>query len=132
MASAEKNRCVVDAGRFCDLVIDILLDTICDVISSLKTHRNSSAILLLWPEGHSLVGACGSVLWQKIRDRWRARRAERETKTHQTATWRVEGRRDDGGTSSGQKGTAQGANKSTDAKLHNKCGKSEEQSSCAG
>ena len=39
----------------------------------------------------------GGNLWQKIRDRWRARRAERETKTHQTAGWRVEGRRDDGG-----------------------------------
>ena len=40
--------------------------------------------------------ASGSALWQKIPDRWRARRAERETKTHQTAAWRVEGRRDDG------------------------------------
>ena len=54
------------------------------------------------PEGHSSVinaetsvGASGSALWQKIRDRWRARRAERETKTHQTAAWRDEGRRDD-------------------------------------
>ena len=42
------------------------------------------------------VGACGSDLWQKIRDRWRARQAERETNTHQTAAWRVEGRRDEG------------------------------------
>ena len=55
------------------------------------------------PEGHSLVinaetpdSACGSALWQKIRDRWRARRAERETKARQTAAWRDEGRRDDG------------------------------------
>ena len=82
-----------------------------DVISSLTTQ----------PEGHSLeinaetsVDACGSDLWQKIRDRWRARRAERETKTHQTAAWRDEGR-----VSSGQKGPAKGANKCTDAKLHN-------------
>ena len=65
------------------------------------------------------VGACGSDLWQKIRDRWTARRAERETKTHQTAAWMDEGRRDDGGMSSGQKRTAKGANKSTDAKLQN-------------
>ena len=34
---------------------------------------------------------------KKIRDRWSARRAERETETHQTAGWRVEGRRDDDG-----------------------------------
>ena len=76
------------------------------------------------PEGHSLeinaeisVGACGSDLWQKIRDRWGARRAERETKTHQTAAWRDEGRRDDG-EHERQKGTAKGAIKSPDAKLH--------------
>ena len=66
------------------------------------------------------VGASGSDLWQKIRDRWRARRAERETKTHQIAAWRDT--KDDvamESTSSGQKGSAEGANKSMDAKLHN-------------
>ena len=89
------------------------------VISSLTTQQNSSAILLLrnirLPEGHSLVinaetsvGACGSDLWQKIRDRWRARRAERETKTHQTAAWRDEGRRDDGEHELGAEGICQG------------------------
>ena len=41
--------------------------------------------------------ASGGNLWHTVRDRWRARRAERETKTHRTAAWRVEGRRDDGG-----------------------------------
>ena len=67
------------------------------------------------PEGHSLVinaetsvGACGCDLWQKIRDRWRARRAERETKTHQTTAWRDEGRRDDGGHELGAEGICQG------------------------
>ena len=67
------------------------------------------------PEGHSLeinaetsVGACGSDLWQKIRDRWRARRAERETKTHQTAAWRDAGRRDDGEHELGAEGNRQG------------------------
>ena len=54
------------------------------------------------------VGACGSDVWQKIRDRWSARRAERETKTHQTATWRVEGRRDDRGHELGAEGNRQG------------------------
>ena len=58
------------------------------------------------PEGHSLeinaVGACGSDLWQKIRDRWRAGRR---------TTWRWDAR------ARGQKGSAKGANRNTDAKL---------------
>ena len=80
-----------------------------DVISSLTTQQNSPA------EGDSLVitaetsvGACGSDLWQKIRDRWRARWAERETKTHQTAAWRDEGRRDYGEHELGAEGIRQG------------------------
>ena len=52
--------------------------------------------------------ACGNDLWKKIRDRWRARRAERETKTHQTAAWWDEGRRDDGGHQLGAEGNCQG------------------------
>ena len=66
-------------------------------------------------QGHSSVinaetsvDACGSDLWQKIRDRWKARRAERETKTHQTAAWRNEGRRDDGEHELGAEGIRQG------------------------
>ena len=127
MAAAEKhNRCVVDAGRFHYPVIDIPPDTICprcDLIfnDTAELQRHLASMEYAPPEGHSLVinaetsvRACGSDLWQKIRDRWRARRAERETKTHQTAAWRDEGRRDDG-----QKGSAKGASKSTDAKLHN-------------
>ena len=92
MAAAERhNRCVVDAGRFHHLVIDIPPDPICPRCD------------LIFNDGHELVinaetsdSASGGNLWQKIRDRWRARRAERETKTHQTAGWRVEGRRGDG------------------------------------
>ena len=90
-----------------------------DVISSLTTQQNSSAILLLrnirLPRDHSLeinaetsVGACGSDLWQKLRDRWRAKGAERETKTHQTVAWRDEGRRDDGVHELGAEGNRQG------------------------
>ena len=108
-AAARHNRCVVDAGRFHYPVIDIPPDTICprcDLIfndtEELQRHLASKEYPLL--EGHALVinaetpdSACGSALWQKIRDRWRARRAERKTKTHQTAAWRDEGRRDDGG-----------------------------------
>ena len=54
------------------------------------------------------VGASGSGLWQKIHDRWRARRTERETKTHQIATWRDAGRRGDGGHELGAEGICQG------------------------
>ena len=109
VAAAEKhNRCVVDAGRFHYPVIDIHPDTICprcDLIfnDTAELQRHLASMEYPLPEGHSLVinaetsvGACGSDLWQKIRDRWRARRAERETKTHQIAVWRVEGPRDDG------------------------------------
>ena len=77
-----------------------------DVIPSLTTQQNSSAILLLWnirlprsftsDQCRNPDSACRSDLWQKIRDRWRARRAERETKTQQTAACGDEGRRDDG------------------------------------
>ena len=132
MAAAERhNRCVVDAGRFHYLVIDIPPDTICprcDFIfnDTAEIQRHHASMEYPPPEGHSLVinaetsvGASGSGLWQKIRDRWRARRAERETKTHQVAAWRDEGRRGDGGHELGQKGAAKGASKSRDAKLHN-------------
>ena len=54
------------------------------------------------------VVASGGNLWQKIRDRWRARRAERETKTHQVATWRDEGRRGDGEHELAAEGICQG------------------------
>ena len=109
MAAAEKhNRCVVDAGRFHYSVNDIPPDTICprcDLIfnDTAELHRHLASMGYPPPEGHSLVvnaetpdSACESALWQKIRDRWRARRAERETKTQQTAACRDEGRRDDG------------------------------------
>ena len=100
------NRCVVDAGRFHCPVIDIPPHTICprcDFIfnDTAELQRHLASVEYPPPEGHSLeinaetsVGACGSDLWQKIRDRWRARRAKRETKTHQTAAWRDKGRRD--------------------------------------
>ena len=102
------NRCVVDAGRFHYPVIDIPPDTICprcDLIfnDTAELQRHLASMVYPPPEGHSLVinaetpaSACGSDHWQKIRDRWRARRAERETKTHKTAAWMDEGRRDDG------------------------------------
>ena len=131
MAAEERhNRCVVDAGRFHYPVIDIPPDTICprcDLIfnDTAELQRHLASMEYPPPEGHSLVinaetsvGACGD-LWQKIRDRWRARRAERETKTHQIATWRDDGRRGDGRHELGAEGSAKGANKSTDAKLHN-------------
>ena len=121
MAAAERhNRCVVDAGRFHYPVIDIPPDTICprcDLIfnDTAELQRHLASMEYPPPEGHSLeinaetsVGACGRDLWQNIRDRWRARRAERETKTHQTATWRDEGRRGDGGHELGAEGICQG------------------------
>ena len=87
MAAAEKhNRCVVDAGRFHYPVIDIPPDTICprcDLIfnDTAEFQRHLASMEYPPPEGHSSVinaetsvGACGSDLWQKIRDRWRARR----------------------------------------------------------
>ena len=121
MAAAERhNRCVVDAGRFHYLVIDIPPDTICppcDLIfnDTAELQRHLASVEHPPPEGHSLVtnaetsvGASGSDLWQKIRDRWRARRAEKETKTHQVAAWRDEGRRGDGGHELGAEGICQG------------------------
>ena len=47
-------------------------------------------------------------------------KGQKGTKTHQTAAWRVEGRRDDGeARARGRKGSAKDASKSSDAKLHN-------------
>ena len=121
MAAAEKhNRCVVDAGRFHYLVIDIPPDTICprcDLIfhDTAELQRHLASMEYPPREGHSSVinaetsdSACVSDLCKKIRDRWRARRAERETKTHQTAARRDEGRRDDGGHELGAEGIRQG------------------------
>ena len=118
MEAAEKhNTCVVDAGRFHYPVIGIPPDTICprcDLIFSdtAELQRHLASMEYPPPKGHSLaetpVDACGSDLWQKIRDRWRARRAERETKTHQTAAWSDEGRRDDGRHELGAEGNRQG------------------------
>ena len=121
MAAAERhNRCVVYAGRFHDPVIDIPPDTICprcDLIfnDTAELQRHLASGDCPPPEGHSLVinaetsaGAGGSDLWQKIRDRWRARRAERETKPHQIATCRDEGRRGDGRHELGAEGNRQG------------------------
>ena len=54
------------------------------------------------------VGASGSDFCPGIRDRWRARRTEMETKTHQVAAWRDEGRRGDGGHELGAEGICQG------------------------
>ena len=89
MAAAEKhNRCVVDAGQFHCPVIDIPPDTICprcDLIfdDTAELQRHLASVEYPPPEGHSFVinaetsvGACGSDLWQKIRNRWRARRAD--------------------------------------------------------
>ena len=103
MAAAEKqNRCVVDAGRFHCPVIDIPPDTTCprcDLIfhDTTELQRHLASTEYLPPEGHSLVinaeppdSACGSALRQKIRDRWRARRAQRETKTSNSS---LKGRR---------------------------------------
>ena len=107
-------------ARFHYPVIDIPPDTICprcDLIfnDTAELQRHLASMEYLPPDGHSLVinaetsvGACGSDLWQKIRDRWRARRAERETKTHQIATWRDEGRRGDGEHELGAEGICQG------------------------
>ena len=121
MAAAERhNRCVVDAGRFHNLVIDIPPDTICprcDFIfnDTTELQRHLASMEHPLPEGHSLVinaetsvGASGSGLWQKIRDRWRARRAEMKTKTHQVAAWRDEGRRGEGGHELGTESICQG------------------------
>ena len=121
MAAAERhNRCVVGAGRFHYPVIDIPPDTVCprcDLIfdDTAELQRHLASMEYPPPEGHSLVnnaetsvGASGSDLWQKIRDRWRARRAERETKTHQIAAWRDEGRRGDGEHELGAEGICQG------------------------
>ena len=82
MAVAEKhNRCVVDAGRFHYPVIDIPPDTICprcDLIfnDTAELQRHLASMEYPPPEGHSLVinaetsdSACGSALWQNIRDR---------------------------------------------------------------
>ena len=82
MAAAERhNGCVVDAGLFHYPVIDIPPDTIrprCDLIfnDTAELQRHLASVDYPPPEGHSLVmnaetcvGACGSDLWQKIRDR---------------------------------------------------------------
>ena len=115
MAAAERhNRCVVDAGRFHYPVIDIPPDTICprcDFIfnNTAELQRHLASMEYPPPKGHSSVinaetsfGASGSDLWQKIRDRCRARQAERETKTHH------EGRRGDGRHELGAEGICQG------------------------
>ena len=121
MAAARRHdRCVVDAGRFHYPFIDIPSDTICrryDLIfkDTAELKRHLASMEYRPPGGHSFVinaetsvGACGSDLWQKVRDRWRARRTERETKTHQITTWRNEGRRGDGWHELGAEGICQG------------------------
>ena len=111
---------MVDAGRFHYPVIDTPPDTICprcDLIfnDTAELQRHLASMEYPPPEGHSLVinaetlvAAWRSDLWQKIRDRWRAGRAKRETKTHQTKAWRDEGRRDVGGHELGAEGICQG------------------------
>ena len=132
MAAAEThNRCVVDAGRFHNLVMDIPPDTTCPRCDhffndTAELQRHLASMEYPPPEGHSLVinaetsvGACGRDLWQKIRDRWKARRQKGRRKHIKQQPG---GTKDDvtmGGMSSGQKGSTKGANKSTDAKLHN-------------
>ena len=110
---------MVDAGRFHFPVIDIPPDTICprcDLIfdDTAEFQRHLASMEYPPSERHSLVinaetsvGACGSDLWQKIRGRWTARRAERDTKTHQIAAWRDEGRRGDGENELGTDGIRQ-------------------------
>ena len=111
MAAAERHN---DAGRFRCPVIDIPPDTICPRDTA-ELQRHSASTEYPPPEGHASVinaetsdSASGGNPWQKIRDRWRARRAERETKTHQTAAWRAEGRRDDEGHELGVERARQG------------------------
>ena len=99
------NRCVVDAGRFHYPVIDIPPDTICprcDFIfnDTAEFQRHRASMEDSPPEGHSLVinagasvGACGS------------RSLARDLRQMESQTAR--------------KGSAKGASKSTDAKLHN-------------
>ena len=59
VAAAEKhNRCVVDAGRFHQLVIDIPLDTICprcDLIFNDTAELHLASMEYPPPEGHSFV-----------------------------------------------------------------------------
>ena len=101
------------------------------------------------PEGRASVinvetsdSASGGNLWQKVRDRWRARRTEREAKASQTAAERIEGRRDDGEVRArGRRGTPRADSQTRSCTMPssrlsapylNKYGKSEAQSSCAG
>ena len=106
-AAGKHNRCVVDAGRF-----------------HFPLQRHLASVEYPPPEGHSLVisaetpdSACGSALWKRS-----ATDGEPEGQKGR----RKHIKQQPGGTkddvtvvSSGQKGTAKGANKSTDAKLHN-------------
>ena len=101
----QQQKDTTDARPRCDLIFN----------DRAELQRHLASMEYPPPEGHSLVinaetsvDACGSDLWQKVRDRWRARRAERETKTHQIAAWRDEGRRGDGVHELGAEGMCQG------------------------
>ena len=133
MTAAEKhNRCVVDAGRFHYPVIDIPPDTICpscDLIfnDTAELQRHLASMEYPLPEGHSLV-INAETLWQCLWKRDLAKDPRQmESKTGQKGRRKhiksqAGGSKDDVtmlSTSLGQKGYAKGANKSTDAKLHN-------------
>ena len=108
--------------------------TRCDLIfkDTPELQRHLASTEYLPPEGHA------SVINAETSDS----ASGRETNTHQTATWRVEGRRDDGrARARGRKGTPRAFSQTRScttpssrlfAPYHNKFGKSEAQSACAG
>ena len=140
-----------NAGRFHYPVIDIPPETICprcDLIfnDTALLQRHLASVEYPPPECHSLVinseppdSASGDALWQKVRDRWRARRSEREAQAHQAAAgWkddvtiaRVQRRTPRAPTRSRTRSCTMPSSRRS-AFCPNKCGKSEAQSSCAG
>ena len=94
-AADKHSRCVADCGRF--PVIAIAADTRCprcDLIfnDTAVLPRRVASVDYPPPAVHSLVinaeasaGPSGDTLWQKVRDRWRARRSESEAQEQQAA-----------------------------------------------
>ena len=119
MAAAEKhNRCVGDAGRFHFPVIDIPPDTICprcDLIfnDTAELQRHLASTEYPPPEGRSLVinAETLTVLVEALSGKRSATDGEPEGQRGRRTHIKQQ--------PGGQKGTAKGANKSTDAKLHN-------------
>ena len=125
MAAAEKhNRCVVDAGRFHYLVIDIPLDTICPRCDLI--FNDTAQLNFRLPT--SFIGDQCRNLCRCLWKRSLAKKSATDGEPHGQKGRRKHikqqpgGTKDDvtmGDTSSGQKGSAKGASTSTDAKLHN-------------